>query len=173
MVAERKNKCNDILPKRFLKIKKKQMKKLLISIGVMLCLNANAQWTNKNVDNGFDDPYRICYTETNNLGYLKLENVDGQIYFYINGKYCCDDSPVIDLSFIVNGQPVKYYCTGAVSENRETIYILDDFLNSAVVESFKYCTTLNIRVNDTVCHNEIYSFNMKGSASAINFITNK
>ena len=149
------------------------MKKLLISIGVMLCLNANAQWTNKTINNGFDDPYRICYTATNNLGYLKLENVDGQIYFYLNGKYCCDESPVVNLSFIVNGVTVKYFCTANVSDDKGTVWILEDFLNSTVVESFKNCSTLNIRVNDTVCNEEIYSFNMSGSTSALNFILNK
>jgi len=149
------------------------MKKLLMSIGVLLCLNANAQWTNKTINNGFDEPYRICYTATNNLGYLKLENVDGQIYFYLNGKYCCDDSPVVNLSFIVNGVTVKYYCTANVGDNKDVVWILEDFLNSTVVESFKNCSTLNIRVNDTVCNEEIYSFNMSGSASALNFIINK
>lgn len=149
------------------------MKNLLMSVGVMLCLNANAQWTNKTVNNGFDEPYRICYTETNNLGYLKLENVDGQIYFYLNGKYCCDDSPVVNLSFIVNGVTVKYYCTANVGDNKGVVWILEDFLNSTVVESFKNCSTLNIRVNDTVCNEEIYSFNMSGSRSALNFIINK
>ena len=149
------------------------MKKLLMSIGVLLCLNANAQWTNKTINNGFDDPYRICYTATNNLGYLKLENVDGQIYFYLNGKYCCDDSPVVNLSFIVNGVTVKYYCTANVGDNKDVVWILEDFLNSAVVESFKNCSTLNIRVNDTVCNEEIYSFNMSGSTAALNFIIGK
>jgi hypothetical protein len=149
------------------------MKNLLMSVGVMLCLNANAQWTNKTVNNGFDEPYRICYTATNNLGYLKLENVDGQIYFYLNGKYCCDDSPVVNLSFIVNGVTVKYYCTANVGDNKGVVWILEDFLNSTVVESFKNCSTLNIRVNDTVCNEEIYSFNMSGSRSALNFIINK
>ena len=149
------------------------MKKLLMSVGVMLCLNANAQWTNKTINNGFDDPYRICYTATNNLGYLKLENVDGQIYFYLNGKYCCDDSPVVNLSFIVNGVTVKYYCTANVGDNKDVVWILEDFLNSAVVESFKNCSTLNIRVNDTVCNEEIYSFNMSGSTAALNFIIGK
>jgi len=149
------------------------MKKLLISVGVMLCLNANAQWVNKTINNGFDEPYRICYTATNNLGYLKLENVDGQIYFYLNGKYCCDDSPVVNLSFIVNGVTVKYYCTANVGDNKDVVWILEDFLNSTVVESFKNCSTLNIRVNDTVCNEEIYSFNMSGSTSALNFIINK
>ena len=149
------------------------MKKLLMSVGVMLCLNANAQWTNKTINNGFDEPYKICYTATNNLGYLKLENVDGQIYFYLNGKYCCDDSPVVNLSFIVNGVTIKYYCTANVGDNKDVVWILEDFLNSAVVESFKNCSTLNIRVNDTVCNEEIYSFNMSGSTSALNFIINK
>jgi hypothetical protein len=149
------------------------MKNLLMSIGVMLCLNANAQWTNKTINNGFDEPYRICYTATNNLGYLKLENVDGQIYFYLNGKYCCDDSPVVNLSFIVNGVTVKYYCTANVGDNKDVVWILEDFLNSKVVESFKNCSTLNIRVNDTVCNEEIYSFNMSGSTSALNFICGK
>jgi hypothetical protein len=149
------------------------MKNLLMSVGVMLCLNANAQWTNKTINNGFDEPYRICYTATNNLGYLKLENVDGQIYFYLNGKYCCDDSPVVNLSFIVNGVTVKYYCTANVGDNKGVVWILEDFLNSTVVESFKNCSTLNIRVNDTVCNEEIYSFNMSGSRSALNFIINK
>jgi len=141
-------------------------------MGLLICLNVNAQWTKKTVDNGFDDPYRICYTAINNLGYLKLENVDGQIFFYLNGKYCCDESPVINLSFIVNGVTVKYSCTARVSEDKETVWILDDFLNSTVVESFKNCRTLNIRVNDTVCNEEIYSFNMSGSTSALNFIRN-
>lgn len=149
------------------------MKNLLMSVGVMLCLNANAQWTNKTVNNGFDEPYRICYTATNNLGYLKLENVDGQIFFYLNGKYCCDDSPVVNLSFIVNGVTVKYYCTANVGDNKAIVWILEDFLNSTVVESFKNCSTLNIRVNDTVCNEEIYSFNMSGSTSALKFILNK
>ena len=149
------------------------MKKLLMSVGVMLCLNANAQWTNKTINNGFDEPYKICYTATNNLGYLKLENVDGQIYFYLNGKYCCDDSPVVNLSFIVNGVTVKYYCTANVGDNKDIVWILEDFLNSNVVESFKNCSTLNIRVNDTVCNEEIYSFNMSGSTSALNFICGK
>ena len=149
------------------------MKNLLMSVGVMLCLNANAQWTKKTVDNGFDDPYRICYTAINNLGYLKLENVDGQIYFYLSGKYCCDENPTINLAFIVNGVTVKYHCTARVSEDKGTVWILDDFLNSTVVESFKNCSSLNVRVVDTVCSNELYYFNMSGSTAALNFITNK
>ena len=76
------------------------MKKLLMSVGVLLCLNANAQWTNKNVNNDFDDPYRICYTESNDNNYLKLENLNGEIYFFMKGGYYCDENPTIDLALI-------------------------------------------------------------------------
>lgn len=38
------------------------MKKIMIIIALALSLNVSAQWTNKSVNNGFDDPYRICYT---------------------------------------------------------------------------------------------------------------
>lgn len=79
------------------------MKKLLMSVGVLLCLNANAQWVNKSVKNDFDEPYRICYTESSNSNYLKLENVDGEISFYMQGGYYCDENPLIDLAFIVKG----------------------------------------------------------------------
>ena len=60
-----------------------------------------------------------------------------------------------------------------ISKDKATVFILDDFLNSTVVESFKNCSSLNIRVIDTVCSNEIYYFNMSGSRSAINFIIGK
>ena len=53
----------------------------MIIIALALSLNVSAQWTNKSVNNGFDDPYRICYTAENNGAILKLENIDGSIYF--------------------------------------------------------------------------------------------
>ena len=75
----------------------------MIIIALALSLNVSAQWTNKSVNNGFDDPYRICYTAENNGAILKLENIDGSIYFYLQGGYTCDEDPVVDLSFLVNG----------------------------------------------------------------------
>ena len=149
------------------------MKKLLMSVGVMLCLNANAQWINKSVKNDFDAPYRICYTETNNSGYLKLENVDGIISFFIKGGYYCEDNPVVDLSFIVNGVVKKYSINATTSESNNIVWLIDDLINSEFINDFKTCSTLKIRINDSVCETETYSFNMGGSQSAISFITNK
>ena len=149
------------------------MKKLLMSVGVMLCLNANAQWVNKNVNNDFDEPYRICYTETNNSGYLKLENVDGLISFFIKGGYYCEDNPVVDLSFIVNGVVKKYSINATTSESNNIVWLIGDLINSKFIDDFKTCSTLKIRINDSVCETETCSFIMGGSQSAINFITNK
>jgi hypothetical protein len=150
------------------------MKKLLMSVAVMMCLNANAQWINKSVKNDFDEPYRICYTESSNSNYLKLENVDGEISLYMKGGYYCDENPTIDLAFIVKGISKKYSVYGTISSSSEAVFIVDNLLsNSDMLLDFKTCSTLKVRLNDSVCGTETYSFNMAGSTSAINFITTK
>jgi hypothetical protein len=150
------------------------MKKLLMSVGVMLCLNANAQWINKSVNNDFDAPYRICYTNLQQHEYLKLENVDGEIVFYMKGGYYCDETPTIDLAFIVNGISKKYSVYGTISSSSEALFMVDDLLiNADMLLDFKTCSTLKVRVNDSVCGTETYSFNMSGSTSALNFICGK
>ena len=139
-----------------------------------MCLNANAQWTNKNVNNDFDDPYRICYTESNDNNYLKLENLNGEIYFFMKGGYYCDENPIIDLAFIVNGVSKKYSIDGRISTSGEVLYISDNLLSNAdMVLDFKTCSVLKVRLNDSVCGTKTYTFSMSGSTSAINFILNK
>ena len=149
------------------------MKKLMISIALMLTLNVNAQWINKNVNNGFDDPYRICYTVENNESVLKLENVDGSIFFYLQGGYTCDENPTVDLSFLVNGSYVKYSEPMEVSEDRTIIWIVDNLMESTILNDFKLCSLLKIRVNDITCSSEVFTFNMAGSTSALKFISEK
>jgi hypothetical protein len=149
------------------------MKNLLMSVGVMLCLNANAQWINKSVKNDFDAPYRICYTNLQQHEYLKLENVDGEIVFYMQGGYYCDENPVVDLSFIVNGVAKKYSRECSISSDNETVWLINDLLIEEMLSDFKNCSILKVRVNDYTCSSEIYSFNMSGSQSAISFISGK
>ena len=149
------------------------MKKLMISIALMLNLNVNAQWVNKNINNGFDDPYRICYTAENNGSVLKLENVDGTIFFYLLGGYTCDENPTVDLSFLVNGSYVKYSEPMEVSEDRTIIWIVDNLMESTILNDFKLCSILKIRVNDIACSSEVFTFNMAGSTSALKFISEK
>ena len=145
----------------------------MIIIALMLNLNANAQWMNKNINNGFDDPYRICYTAENNGSVLKLENVDGTIFFYLLGGYTCDENPTVDLSFLVNGSYVKYSEPMEVSEDRTIIWIVDNLMESTILNDFKLCSILKIRVNDIACSSEVFTFNMAGSTSALKFISEK
>ena len=141
---------------------------LLSSIG-----SAYSQWSFEYVKNDFDEPYRIAYTTQNNSAILKLENVYGAIFFYIQGSYYCDENPLIDLVFVVNGENVRYNIIGQKSDKDDVIFFTGDLMNEEMVESFKKCSTLKIRVNENYCTSETYSFNMSKSTSALTYILNK
>lgn len=141
---------------------------LLVSIG-----SAYSQWSFESVSNGFDDPYRIAYTTKNNDAILKLENVEGSIYFYIQGGFFCEDNPSVDFVFVVNGENVKYNLTGVKNDNNSVVFFTGDLMNEPMVESFKKCSVLKIRINETYCDSETYTFNMSKSTSALTYILNK
>lgn len=146
------------------------MKRVILSVGLMLSFYSNAQWIKENVDNGFDEPYNICYTEQSNGAILKLENVSGSIYFYLSGGYYCEEKLIVDISFMVNGTFKKYVEVATVSESNDIVWINDDLMNSEMINDFKSCSLVKLRVNDAVCDSETYSFSMSGSTSAITFI---
>ena len=149
------------------------MKKLLVLVSVSLfSVSALSQWVVRKIDNGFDTPYKIAYTEDGQSEFLKLENYKG-IAFYIGGVYVCDESVTVDISFLVNGEYQKYTTVGKVSENHKTLFMVDD-LNSDLefLADFKAASSVRIRVNDTTCDTEIYEFKMTGSTAAYNAISN-
>ena len=150
------------------------MKNLFFTLAFLFSIfYANSQWSYENVDNGFDDSYRIAYTTSNNGAFLKLENVDGDVIFYIQGKYYCDDFPLVDLVFVVNGVNVKYSIEGMKSDDGKVIFFVADLINSEMLTSFQKCTVLKVRVNESYCSSETYSFNMSKSTSALNYIQYK
>jgi hypothetical protein len=150
------------------------MKKLFFTLAVLFSVSlAYSQWSYEKVSNGFDDPYRIAYTSANNSAILKLENVEGSIFFYIQGGYYCDDYPSVDLVFVVNGINVKYTIDGMRNDKNDVVFFTGDLMNNEILDSFKKCSLLKIRVNETYCDTETYSFNMSKSTSALNFITGK
>ena len=149
------------------------MKKLLVLVSISLfSFNALSQWIVKTIDNGFDAPYKIAYTDGDETAFLKLENYKG-IAFYMGGVYVCDESLTVDISFLVNGEYQKYYTTGKTSDNHKTLFMIDD-LNSDLefLADFKAAKSVKIRVNDTTCDTEIYEFNMTGSTAAYTSISN-
>jgi hypothetical protein len=151
------------------------MKKLLLVLlgTTVFSLNLLAQWKVDRIDNGFDTPYYIAYTQDGQNAYLKLENYKG-IAFYMGGVYVCDESVVVDISFMVNGEYQKYYLTGTVSDNRKTLFMVDDLNSDAeFLADFKAASSVRIRVNDKTCDTEIYEFKMTGSTAAFNRVTNQ
>lgn len=147
------------------------MKKVILNIASVLLVNISfAQWINKNVDNGFDDPYKICYTNPNSGSVLKLENVYGQVSFYIQGSYFCTESPVVDISFMVNNQWQKYSVIAVKNEQSNALFLVDDLENNPMYSDFLKASSVKIRVNEEYCDTEIFQFNMSGSSSAIKFL---
>jgi N-acetylglucosamine-6-phosphate deacetylase len=147
------------------------MKKVILSIASMMVLSVgHSQWTYKVVNNGFDDPYRVAYTAVNDGAILKLEKVEDAVAFYITGGYYCEDYPIVDLVFVVNGEDIKFYCEATTADDRETVFIIDDILTSNALDEFKNCSILKVRVNESYCDTKTYFFNMKGSTAALNYI---
>lgn len=147
------------------------MRKTIFTIATLLVANLSiAQWTNKSVDNGLDEPYRICYTRKDNGAMLKLENTSDGIMFYLQGTYFCTDLPFVELSFLVNNKWVKYSLTGMKSSQSDAIFLVDSIADSEFFISFLNSTSVKIRVNEDFCLTEIYEFNMSGSTSAFNFV---
>jgi hypothetical protein len=146
------------------------MKTILLFIGLALNFIVNAQWKYETINNGFDDPYKIAYTSENNNAVLKLENVDGDVCFYLQGGYHCDETPEVDLLFMVNGSSKRYTITGSISENKKCVFFTFYLLSSDFLEDFKNCSSLRIRVNESVCTNDLYNFNMTNSTAAFNYI---
>lgn len=150
------------------------MKKLLFALVLSIsAFQANAQWTYESVDNGFDEPYRIAYTKPNNNAILKLENVYGSVAFYLQGGYYCDSSPIVEMSFLVGSEYKKFYVEGVVGDGSDVIFLMDDINGSNILTAFKECSLMKLRVNDTECSTEIFTFNMTKSTSAFNYILNQ
>ena len=149
------------------------MKTLLLILGLVLSYTASAQWTYKTMDNGFDEPYKIAYTAINAGSWLKLENVKGEVSFYISGGYTCEDNVIVDISFMVNGAYKKYTYYAETSSDKTDVFIIDNLLIEDCLADFKSCTTLKLRINDATCGEETYEFKMSGSTAALNFVNNK
>lgn len=148
------------------------MKNTLLTLGLGFALNftASAQWTYKTVNDDFEGSFKVAYTETVNNAWLKLQLSDGDVAFYIEGGYYCGERPLVDLVFLVNGEPKKYTVTCFTSSDKNIVF-LDLYLNkSDILDSFKNASKLKITINQEVCTDDIYIFDMKNSSSAFNYM---
>lgn len=146
---------------------------IFIAAITFLTQNCFSQWSYEEVNNGFDEPYRIAYCGWNNGATLKLEDFDGDIIFYIAGGYFCDDYPNVDLVFVVNGENMKINIEGVKNKKSDAIFFTGDLEEDVFYDLFLKCSLLKIRINETNCKNETYVFNMSKSTSAFNFMKKK
>jgi hypothetical protein len=147
------------------------MKKLILSSALLCAITtAKAQWTYKNVDNGIDEPYKICYTEADNYARLKLEKYNDGVMFYISGTYFCEEFPKADVVFTVSGVTKKYQVVGARSEDSKIVFLAFDISEESFLEDFKQASSVKVRVNETYCTTDVFTFNMANSKSALEFM---
>ena len=144
------------------------MKTILI---LALSYTASAQWTNKTVNNGFDPTYNIAYTNDYITHWLKLENYNKNISFYMYGFFVCDKVVDVEVSFLVDGAYQKYEILECnVSEDHNTIFLVKNLKTSEMLSSFKSASSVKVRVNDKTCGAGTYEFNMTGGTSAFDFV---
>jgi hypothetical protein len=147
------------------------MKKLVLSVAVVLAsMTAKAQWVYQKVDNGIDNPYNIAYTNNEGEATLKIENLDGELAFYITGSYFCEDKPKVDIVFVVNGENKKYQITASKSKSSKTVYLTFDLIKEVYAEDFKNASSVKVRVNETYCTTDVFTFGMEKSKLAIEFM---
>ena len=147
------------------------MKNLLLIIVLLCSVSAQSQWAYETVDNGFDEAYKIAYTKRVSGAFLKLENIDGEIIFYLQGVFFCDDDDTkVDISYMVAGKWEKYNGSGIVSNDQTIVFLEPNMLTSGMLEDFKAATSVKIRIRQTYCDEQIFEFNMSGSTKALNFM---
>ena len=151
------------------------LNKLALIFCLLLNFESQAQWVSKTVNNGIDKPYRIAYCRAlDETAALKLEKEDSSVAFYLTGGYHCDENSSVDIGLTIGSETKRYSFETWTSSDKRTVFILDDIESPENVEflkDFQMSTKLSIRINESHCQNDYYSFIMTGSARALNFIS--
>lgn len=148
------------------------MKKVInLLLAVLITGSISAQWTYKINDNGFDEPYKMAYTAPNNSASLYLFKLDTSVVLSINGGYYCEDYPTVDVVFVINGVDKKFSVGGYKGGSSDVVYISWDLEEDQLfLDAFKTASTIKIRINESYCTTEIYTFKMTGSKAAYDFM---
>lgn len=152
------------------------MKQFIYLIFILLFNNPSTygQWVNEAVNDGIEDPYHICYNYSNGLSsdefLAKLENVNGEISFYIESRGFCYDYDFAIVYFTVQGKLKKHVVQGSISDDRQAIFLIDNLITSKLLADFKAASDMRIDVFYESCPHSIANFDMKGSTAAYNFI---
>lgn len=147
------------------------MKKIILGALLFVSSQVNAQWCAKNVDNGLDEPYKICYNRNIYDQLLKMENNEGKIMLYLKDELVCEQLHIdTDLSLLVNGvwQKYKFSCN---SYSGTVLLTQDIYESEEFVTQFKAASKIKFRLNYEDCIPVTYEFSMLASSSSLLFIS--
>ena len=150
------------------------MKKVInLVLAVLTVGTLNAQWTYKTVKNGFDDPYKIAYTPTSNGAEAYMLFVDSAVILEISGGYYCDEDPKVDVVLVVNGVDNKFAFEGYKGSTGDVVYITWNMeQNPEFLDAFKLASIMKVRINESYCTTEVYTYKMTSSKAAFEYIKN-
>jgi hypothetical protein len=148
------------------------MKKVInLVLAVLTVGTLNAQWSYKTVNNGFDTPYKIAYTPASNGAEAYMFFIDSAVVLEVSGGYYCDDKPSIDVVLVVNGVDSKFAFEGYKGSSSDVVYITWDMaLYPEFLKAFKLASTMKIRINESYCTNEVYTYKMTNSKAAFDYM---
>ena len=148
------------------------MKKIINLILAILTVGTlNAQWSFKTINNGFDDPYKIAYTPENNGAAAYMLFVDSTVVLSIDGGYYCEEEPNVDIVLVVNGVDNKFEFEGYKGETSDVVYITWDMASNAeFLNAFKLSSIMKIRINESYCTTEVYTYKMTNSKAAYQYM---
>jgi hypothetical protein len=148
------------------------MKKVInLVLAVLITGCVNAQWSYEVINNGFDEPYRIATTPVNNDAYAYMLNLDSAVVLAVIGGYYCDDYPTVDVVLTVSEVNKKFQFNSYKSKSSDIIYITWDMgENPEFVNDFKRASNMKIRINESYCTSEIYTYKMTSSKAAYDYI---
>lgn len=148
------------------------MKKIInFIVAILIVGTLNAQWSFKTVNNGFDDPYKIAYTPENNGAAAYMLFVDSTVVLSIDGGYYCEEEPNVDVVLVVNGVDNKFEFEGYKGETSDVVYITWDMASNAeFLNAFKLSSIMKIRINESYCTTEVYTYKMTNSKAAYQYM---
>ena len=148
------------------------MKKIInFIVAILIVGTLNAQWSFKTINNGFDDPYKIAYTPENNGAAAYMLFVDSTVVLSIDGGYYCEEEPNIDVVLVVNGVDNKFEFEGYKGETSDVVYITWDMASNAeFLNAFKLSSIMKIRINESYCTTEVYTYKMTNSKAAYQYM---
>ena len=146
-------------------------KSIFLAMGVLMVGTLNAQWSFKTIKNGFDKPFKMAYTPENNGAEAYMLVIDNAVVLEISGGDYCDEDPKVDVELVVNGVDNKFAFEGYKGSTGDVIYITWDMASEpAFLSAFKLASTMKIRINESYCTTEIYTYKMTNSKAAFEYM---